>query len=239
MGSHYREYPAAAGSGDVIACTWETSAEADRSQLIVPDGCIDLIWLSESELVIAGADTGPRIALVPAGARSVGLRLRPGTAGSFLGLPASEIRDLMLPARLVSTELADQLEPALAAADAVSQRALLEAAVRRRQVAGDLLTRAVWQRLAGRSLRVCELADELGVSERQLHRRVLAAVGYGPKMLARVARLRRLIALEDDSLAGRAFAAGYSSQAHMSDEVRELTGTTAVRFLEDAGLTAA
>jgi methylphosphotriester-DNA--protein-cysteine methyltransferase len=59
-------------------------------------------------------------------------------------------------------------------------------------------------------------------------------------MLARVARLRRLIALpEEDSLAARAFDAGYASQAHMNDEVRRLTGLTPVRFLEDATLTAA
>lgn len=35
------------------------------------------------------------------------------------------------------------------------------------------------------------------------------------------------------SLAERALAAGYAHQAHMYDEVRSLTGTTAVRFLED------
>ncbi len=68
---------------------------------------------------------------------------------------------------------------------------------------------------------------------------MLAAVGYGPKMLARVARLRRLVALPDVSLAARALEARYASQAHMSDEVRRLTGTTPVRFLEDAALTAA
>ena len=64
-------------------------------------------------------------------------------------------------------------------------------------------------------------------------------MGYGPKLLARVARLRRLVAAADESLAARAFAAGYASQAHMSDEVRRLTGLTPVRFLEDAQLTAA
>jgi methylphosphotriester-DNA--protein-cysteine methyltransferase len=58
-------------------------------------------------------------------------------------------------------------------------------------------------------------------------------------MLARVARLRRLVALTDDSLASRALEAGYASQAHMNDEVRRLTGTTPVRFLKDAALTAA
>jgi hypothetical protein len=74
------------------------------------------------------------------------------------------------------------------------------------------------------------------------------AVGYGPKMLGRVARLRRLIGLSSgahspsrvpQTLAERSVAAGYASQAHMSDEVRRLTGLTPVRFLEDAALTAA
>ena len=94
-------------------------------------------------------------------------------------------------------------------------------------------------RLAAPGARVAGVAAEVGYSERQLNRRVLAAVGYGPKMLARVARLRRLIALDDESLASRALDAGYASQAHMSDEVRRLTGLTPVRFLEDAELTSA
>jgi hypothetical protein len=34
-------------------------------------------------------------------------------------------------------------------------------------------------------------------------------------------------------------AAGYASQAHMSDEVRRVTGLTPVRLLKDAQLTAA
>ncbi|MEU4363169.1 hypothetical protein [Promicromonospora sp. NPDC023987] len=61
-------------------------------------------------------------------------------------------------------------------------------------------------------------------------------------MLGRVARLRRLIGLSSGApspLADRAALAGYASQAHMSDEVRRLTGRTPVRFLEDAALTAA
>lgn len=112
-------------------------------------------------------------------------------------------------------------------------------AVARRGGEPDRLVSAAARALAGPRARVAGVASDLGVSERQLHRRVLAAVGYGPKMLARVARLRRLVALADEPLVSRAFAAGYASQAHMSDEVRRLTGTTPVRFLEDAGLTAA
>jgi AraC-like DNA-binding protein len=48
---------------------------------------------------------------------------------------------------------------------------------------------------------VTEVAGELGVSERQLQRRVCDAVGYGPKMLARVLRFRRLQAVAPPPLA--------------------------------------
>jgi methylphosphotriester-DNA--protein-cysteine methyltransferase len=116
---------------------------------------------------------------------------------------------------------------------------LLADAVARRGAAPDALVLAAALRLAAPGARVADVAADLGISERQLHRRTLAAVGYGPKMLARVARLHRLVALGDDPLPLRALEAGYSSQAHMNDEVRRLTGTTPVRFLEDAGLTAA
>lgn len=42
---------------------------------------------------------------------------------------------------------------------------------------------------------VGEVAEELGLSARQLQRRITDAVGYGPKMLQRVLRFRRLQAL--------------------------------------------
>jgi hypothetical protein len=54
-----------------------------------------------------------------------------------------------------------------------------------------------------------------------------------------VARLRRLVSLDQGPLAWRALDAGYASQAHMNEEVRRLTGHTPVRFLKDAVLTAA
>ena len=216
-----------------------TSRLSDHTQRIVPDGCIDLIWEAGRELVIAGPDTGARTVALPAGTLSSGVRLRPGAAGAFLGMPASELRDRHVAAALVWGEQAARLEAAVAEADPRGRLRLLLAAVARRGVAPDPLVVAAAQRLGAHTARVAGVAAELGVSERQLHRRTVTAVGYGPKLLARVARLRRLVAVADESLAARAFAAGYASQAHMGDEVRRLTGLTPVRFLEDARLTAA
>ena len=235
----YREYRPPSGLEPVVACLWEHEPAEDHSQRVVPDGCVDLIWLAERELVIAGADTGPRVVALPAGTRSSGIRLRPGAAGALLGLPASEVRDRQVAVPLVWGDRGARLEEALAGAEPARRLGLLADAVTQRSAAPDALVAAAVPRLTVHSARVAGVAADLGVSERQLHRRTLAAVGYGPKVLARVVRLRRLVALADESLASRALEAGYASQAHMSDEVRRLTGLTPVRFLEDAQLTAA
>lgn len=239
MSPAYREYRPPAGVESVVACVWEHGSDEDRTQLVVPDGCVDLIWLSGRELVIAGADTGPRRVSLPAHARSSGIRLRSSAAGAVLGLPASELRDRQAEAAIVWGEQATRLQQALAVATPARRLELLAEVVARRGAQPDVLVRAAARRLAVPGVRVAGVAAELGVSERQLRRRMLAAVGYGPKMLARVARLRRLVALTGDSLSSRALQAGYASQAHMNDEVRRLTGTTPVRFLKDAALTAA
>jgi AraC-like DNA-binding protein len=235
----YREHRAAPDLEPVIACLWESTPAQDHLQRVLPDGCVDLIWLADRELVIAGADTGAREVPLPGGARSSAVRIRPGSAGAFLGMPASELRDCQVPASAVWGDQVAALEDRLAAADSDARLALLAGIVTTREVVPDTLVSAAACVMSRSPARVSAVAAELGVSERNLHRRVLAAVGYGPKTLARVVRLRRLIALGDEPLASRAFAAGYASQAHMNDEVRRLTGTTPVRFLKDTTLTAA
>jgi len=102
-------------------------------------------------------------------------------------------------------ERAAKLEETLARAAPAGRLELLAAAVARRGAEPDGLVVAAGRRLARPGARV---AAELGVSQRLLHRRTLAAVGFGPKVLARVARLRRLVALCDPSLSSRALRPG-------------------------------
>ena len=59
----------------------------------------------------------------------------------------------------------------------------------------DPLARAAALGLARPGARVADLAVALGLSERQLRRRFVDAVGYGPKTLARVLRFQRFLAL--------------------------------------------
>ena len=212
---------------------------ADRRQRVIPDGCVDLVWLG-GELLVAGADTGP-VVVAPTGDREPvnGVRLRPGAAGAVLGVPADQVRNARVPLTALWGATGIELTETLVGLDAVGRGDRLLHAVRRRRAVPDRLVRAAATRLATPRARVDAVAADLGVGVRHLHRRTVAAVGYGPKMLGRVARLRRLVTLTGLPPARRALAAGYAGQAHMCDEVRRLTGHSAVRFLEDAALTAA
>lgn len=238
MVAPYREYAPPTGLSDVVACLWENDAVRDRPQLVVPDGCVDLVWFGDEGLQVVGADTGPHT-VEPVGAMVTGIRLRPGAAGAALGVPATQVRDQRVDLSHLWGNDAVRTAEQLAGASPHRRLGILTREVLRRRAAPDPLVVAAVGALSRPSAQVGTVAADLGVSERQLRRRTLHAVGYGPKTLARVARLRRLIALDGEGLAVRAVLAGYASQSHMSEEVRRLTGLTPVRFLKDASLTAA
>jgi AraC-like DNA-binding protein len=83
------------------------------------------------------------------------------------------------------------------AAERVAEGGLpaLLALVRARLRPVDPLDRAAALAMADPATRVAALGAQLGVSERQLRRRFLDAVGYGPKTLARVLRFQRFLEL--------------------------------------------
>jgi hypothetical protein len=57
----YRELPAERALADEVACVWYDnrvrSPQAHRAQLVMPDGCIDIVWMRGREPMIAGPAT--------------------------------------------------------------------------------------------------------------------------------------------------------------------------------------
>ena len=88
----------------------------------------------------------------------------------------------------------------------------------------DRAVQAATTRLLDPRQRVDRLAAEIGLSERQFRRRVRASVGYGPKTLQRVLRLRRFLQSDRQNLGRAALDAGYADQAHLTRDCRRLTG---------------
>jgi AraC-like DNA-binding protein len=235
----YREHAPPQRLAALLACTWERAVETPHRQHVVPDGCVDLIWIAGRGLRVAGPDTGPHEQPLAAGAHAHGLRLRPGAAGAVLGLHAAEIRDGRAAIATIWGDAGRRLEERLAAG--ADPRAALLHAVAARHARPDALVTAAAHALDRPATRVATLAQALAISERQLHRRCEAAVGYGPKTLARVLRFQRLLRLAapGHALADLALSAGYADQAHMTAEVTRLAGRSPVRFLKDRAQTKA
>jgi AraC-like DNA-binding protein len=207
---------------------------------VLPDGCVDLVW-TDGDLTVAGPDRGPvRHALRP-GTEIAGARIVPGRAGEALGWPASDLRDLRVPLEELWGERAARLAEELAAAgDPARRRELLADALddgARRTGSADPLVMEAVRRIEHPGARMHAIGRDLAMSERQLRRRFLSAVGYGPKTLHRVLRFRRFLALapalaaREDTLAACAAELGYADQAHLARECRELAGLPPGRLI--------
>ncbi len=95
--SVYRELPPRAELRDLLACRWEQHVAPAREQRVVPDGCVDVVWVAGRELVVAGPATRATIAALPAGSTTVGLRFATGAAAAPLGLPLTALLDARVP----------------------------------------------------------------------------------------------------------------------------------------------
>lgn len=235
MSARYRERPPLPALDPAVACVWTQEITGSAHvQRVVPDGCIDLIWLHGS-LHMVGPDTSPRFVPLDPG-KVAGVRLRPGNARLLLGdIPASALRDLQVDLDDVWGASSRPLLNRLAeTGDANEAATLLERAALARlpHFVGDgAITEVVRALQRPAPPRVSVLAESVGLSERQLRRRLHAAVGYGPHTLEsimRFERARRMArqGLQPGRLAELALTAGYSDQSHLTREVRRFAGTT-------------
>jgi AraC-like DNA-binding protein len=218
----YREFAPPTQLRNSIACLWTRRGDGATVR-ILPDACSDIVWRSEAPALVAGPDTGPAFATTRPGSLIVGVRFLPGAGGPALGLPLDELRDQRIRLSALGLDGEQRLGPDLDLADAIRRVSSLAAEL----VAArppDRAVQAATVRLLDPRQRVDRLAAEIGLSERQLRRRFRASVGYGPKTLQRVLRLRRFLSSDSESLGRAAYDAGYADQAHLARDCRQLTG---------------
>ncbi len=256
----YQEYVPSKLISQAVDCLWllETRLPQHPSfEKIPPDGCSEIIFQLEgrNELQRAGRiELEPRAFLVAqqheplqvrigSRVRNLGIRFRPGGLFSVLGLPMNELVDEVLPLadvwRQFERRLMGRLDPKAPACELFrctedALRSYFLSPKKGRRLVNVAVTRIF--RTSG-SLSVSDLARMTGWSTRQLERRFRIEVGFGPKMLCRIARfqalVRRLAAPESQvrSWADLALGAGYADQAHLIREFRALSGTTPGCFL--------
>ena len=244
----YREDAPPLALRESLVCLWshESAPGGDEiAQPVLPDACVDILWVNDEAPVVAGPATRAVVARVAPGTQVVGARFRPGWCAGVLGVDASELRDLHVPLRDVAPALARAFSSVVADRVPLVDKVAEARALLARHLADapppDGVVRGTVRWLAAHPhARVHELGRALYVSPRQLQRRLLAASGYAPKTLHRILRFQRLLALAGAagpgaSLSSLALRAGYADQAHMTRDLRGLAGTTPAALLARGG----
>lgn len=195
---------------------WEHAAVTDGRELVLPDGCRDLIIVEEPggvrDAFVSELHAVPHLARIAAGSRLTGFRLRPG----------SVVDETRLLARLRQrSNDPDRV------GDLLEEHAGCAADV------GEALTGIE----SGAATGPQAVATRLGVSLRSLQRlfrdNSLPAPGFWLQ-LARARRAALVIGREPDvSLADAAAVAGYADQAHMTRAFRRFFGATPARLIRD------
>jgi AraC-like DNA-binding protein len=239
----YRESNPPAVLGGHFQCVWSNTLRPDAGSLtaVVPDGCVDIMWI-DGELIVAGPDMAVAHSTLMPGSTVIGVRFRPGAASRWLGLPMSEIVGGRVALRHFwgtrASEIAQRIGDAPSTAERIRaiEAALSPLAPGIEPPPPDIgfAFNALKTESAGTGMTV--ILDRLDVSPRTLRRRCQEAFGYGPKTLDRILRFQRFLNLARRSaeprLAGLAFEAGYSDQAHLTREVRRLSGLSPATVLK-------
>jgi len=234
----YREVDPPADLRGAVACFWTRRGDGAPVR-VLPDACVDIVLRLHQGAMVAGPDTTAWLSHARPGEVIVGARLLPGAGGAVLGVPLSEIRNQRVPLAELKLDRNLQLQDDAGPGDALE---LLVAVITRlvTERPPDPAVQAAVVRLCDSGQRIDLLAPELGFSERQLRRRFQTAIGYGPKTLQRVLRLRRLLAraVAGDAatdLARAAYEAGYADQPHLTRECRTLTGLSPRQLITTRG----
>lgn len=227
--SDYREFRPAAALGPFVECLWVHEA-SERSVLVLPDTCVDVIFSRGGGLQLVGTMTRALRADV-SGAGAAGVRLHAAAVRACFDLDVSEVADQVVALEEIAGRRMRELGRKLCDVENARARVqLLGASLSPRggltDVQRALGKLAQW----GGSVRVEDLCRRTGLGARQFRRRCVEECGVGPKRLARLGRFRRAsrqIARESrPQWASMAVECGYYDQAHFIREFEQFSGLT-------------
>lgn len=166
----------------------------------------------------------------------LGIRFAVGQARPFLGLPLSELCDTVALLEALRKPDLLALHGRLSESSRLSERVgLLEAWLMNRLTTGKTSSALIPISLAHlrqQTLPIPQLAQELGVSQRQLERLYAAQVGMSPKHYARLVRVdgARVALKGAQSAAGVAVDYGFYDQSHFIREFSAVVGMTPAAY---------
>jgi uncharacterized protein DUF6597 len=185
MDSPYREQAAEGSLARWVKCLWcVQSSQPIRGYPVRPDGGLDILYSRDEGLRVVGTMTAELRIDVPPDARTVGIRFRPGMAGTFLDAAPGELTDRILAAESLwgrkAREMAGRLDDARSTGE--TMRILLEGL--HRPGAPNPVQRAMEAiAQAHGAVDLDWVACQANLSARQFRRRCLDEAGLTPKHL--------------------------------------------------------
>jgi AraC-like DNA-binding protein len=249
----FSEYPVPLALVPFVKCIWSQESDvpildANRER-ILPDSCVELVFHFRDPFRTHFADGTNALQscsfvvgqmkrfleIEPAGRMGlIAVRFYARGAYLFFQRPLSVVAAGIVDLQDIWKDQANELSERIALANGMPERVrLIE------RVLLELLSRnGRYDATVNRALQlietncgqlnVAQLAEDLGVSSRQLTRRFQHTVGLSPKEFSRVSRflhaLRSMSGHEHSTLTETAMACGYFDQAHFNHEFREMAG---------------
>jgi AraC-like DNA-binding protein len=244
----FRSYPPSARLSLFVRNFWTMHSEGPlavpRKHRVLPDGCIDMIFVRHSRAenytaCVAGTMTRPIFAELRGHVDYLGVRFVPGGFRHLFDAAPAELTDRVVPLAglFARAGLAEQI----AGRDHVRARLEeIENQLSRRlrsERPDAILTQILATISACRgNVTVAQLARLADCSPRHLRRMFRRAVGIGPKTFCRITRFRaalRALRRPRPDLLAVALEAGYYDQAHCIHDFNDLYGASPSAALEE------
>jgi hypothetical protein len=246
----------------VVKCYWTLEVPAEKNpqrQLIIPDGCIDMIFILGDDIkrytsgdefiiqpreMVLGQITKPFFVEPTGHVNSFAIRFYPYGFANFVPTPIQKLANKETPvALLFGEELSKALTQKIVRATDTQIRieiaeAFLLDKLNDKATIDNIVKSTIDTLLLTKGSTPINtiLKDDLS-KRRQLERKFIKKVGISPKQLGKVIRLqtalKMLLNRQSESLTEIAYESEYYDQAHFIKDFKEFTGTTPKEFLED------
>ena len=249
MESGFRHYALPWPLSDYLVGLWTYGhyAQPHRFERLLPTGTMTLavtVDLNDhASATVSGAcsssfllDTAKPFSIIAAS-------FKPGGGFPFFGRPADELGNLSVPLEaLVGREACDLCDRVLNARTARGRFQVLERFLLARLAEHTGRSAAVCYALrafhaSSETPRIADIVDDIGWSATRFIATFRHEVGLAPKIYARVARFRRVVAsvdrTDDVDWADVALSCGYFDQPHFAHDFKEFAGVTPSEYLRE------
>jgi hypothetical protein len=250
----------------LVKCYWTLEIPSEKGaqrQLIIPDGCIEMIFILGEDIkryttgdefiiqpcaMILGQITQPFFVEPTGYVKSFAIRFYPYGFANFMRTPIKKLANKETPIAFVfgektSKELMQKIIAAKHTEERIeiAERFLLDMLNNRATIDSIVKTTIDTILLTRGSTPISSILKDDLSKRRQLERKFIKQIGISPKQLGKVIRLqtalKMLLNRQSENLTKIAYESDYYDQAHFIKDFKEFTGTTPKDFLEDDKMT--